>query len=162
MKVLTIYAAMGARVNDALGDQEFLDWKRITQAELCREIIDELLDRDLMGFLLSSAHLRRFLANYSTYAPPAQSQMIRRIILNTEVVDEIHIYLLRTYQGLHIKESRIPSRAELHAALDQKFELYACDLFTADIRIEVSLREHAKIENERRYRHACHIATTGR
>lgn len=61
MKVLTIYAAMGARVNDALGDQEFLDWKRITQAELCREIIDELLDRDLMGFLLSSAHLRRFL-----------------------------------------------------------------------------------------------------
>lgn len=162
MKTLSTYAATGAKVNDGQTNRGFHDRKRITRAGLCRAIIDELIDHDLMGFLLSSSHFRRFLSHYATYAPPAQSKMIRRIIPNTKVVDEISIYLLQTYQGLHIRESSIASRSELHVALDQKIMLYTRDICTADIHREESQLEPAKIEDERRYRHACYIATVGR
>lgn len=162
MKTFSIYAAMGAGVTNEQTDQIPHPRERVTQAQLCREIVDELIERDMLGVLLSSSHLRRFLAHFSTYAPAAQSQMIRRIILNSDVVDEIHMYLLRTYRGLHIEECAIGSRTELHAALDQKFEMYARDLCAADIRIEMPMVESLRIENERRYRHACHTATAMR
>jgi len=162
MKTLSTYSATGAKVNDGQTNRGFNDRRPITQAGLCRAIIDELIDHDLMGLLLSSSHFRRFLSHYATYAPPAQSKMIGRIILNIKKVNEISIYLLQTYQGLHIRESSIASRAKLHVALDQKIMLYTRDVCTADIRSEESQLEPAKIEDERRYRHACYIATVGR
>ncbi len=157
MNTISLYAAFGS---SALTDQNDHQERLVTRLELCRSIVDELLDRDLMGFLLSPRHLRKFLAHYSFYAPAPIASQIRRCILNAEITDELHIFILKKFKGLHIPETSIPSSDELKSTLDRKYETFAQEVNTGDVRYEVSLQEHKNIENERRYRHACERVKT--
>ncbi len=144
--------------SSALTDQNDHQDSLVTRLEVCRSIVDELLDRDLMGFLLSPRHLRKFFAHYTFYAPAPIAVQVSRCIVNAELADDIHLFILKTFKGLHIPETSIATRDQLKVALDRKYESYAKAVSTGDVRYEISLEENKTIVNERRYRQACEQA----
>lgn len=146
--------------SSALTDQNDHQDSLVTRLEVCRSIVDELLDRDLMGFLLSPRHFRKFLAHYTFYAPAPIAFQVRRCIVNSEVADDLHLFILKTFKGLHIPETAIANPKDLKVELDRQYESFARAVNTSDVRYEVSLQEHKTIENERRYRHACERSKT--
>lgn len=152
MKKLSLYAAFGP---SALADQLNHQDSFVTKLELGRLIVDELMDRDLMGFLLSPSHLLKFLAHYTFYAPKPVAAQVRRSIVNAEIVDELHLFILQAFKGLHIPETSLLTHDELKLALDRKYETFAQQVDTGDVYYEVSLQENSTIVNVRRYRQAC-------
>lgn len=126
-----------------------------TKLDLCRDIIDDMMDRGLLGFLLSSTHLRKYLAAYSTYAAKPKAEILRRSLTNVEVMDEIHTKMIDMYKGLYIAEARIANATELMAYLDDLYLDFSSSIDLIDVRYETSLQQLETVEMAWRYRSAC-------
>ena len=140
-------------------DQAGVTREEVTSKELCANIFDDLLDRNLLGFLLSSAHMRKYLAHYASYAEPKFSAAITRDLASMAVVDKLHKSILQTFSGFFIAEATIGSRRELMRALDTKYEAFAETVGTTAVRYEASVEQLESAELAWRYRNAC---ATGR
>lgn len=126
-----------------------------TSIAVCRAVFDDLMERDLLGFLLSTTYLQKYLAHFSTYAQPSFARLVSRNIMNAEVVASFHKHMLKMYSGIYIQEAKIAAHSELLAALDAKYEEFANELDSGDIRYEASLKQLKCVELAWKYRHAC-------
>ena len=131
----------------------------VTTVELCRDVIDDMMDRALLGLLLSSTHFRRYLAAYSTYAPKAHAATLRRSLSNVEITDALHMQMLTMFKGLYIAEARITNANALMAHLDQVYTDYSSSIDLIDVRYETSLTQLESVELAWRYRSACAMGT---
>lgn len=131
----------------------------ITTVGLCRDVIDDMMDRGLLGLLLSSTHFRRYLAAYSTYAAKPQAATLRRSLSNVEITDALHMQMLTMFKGLYIAEARITNANALMAHLDQVYADYSSSIDLIDVRYETSLYQLASVEMAWRYRAACAMGT---
>lgn len=127
--------------------------------DLSRAVFDDLLEHDILGFLLSSNHLRKYLAHFSTYAEPEVAQIIKRNICNVDIVDKFHKETLEMFAGAYIPESKCSTAIELMRALDAKYENYAKDLDSLDVRYEVSLKQLESVDLAWQYRNACNAGS---
>lgn len=126
-----------------------------TTIALCRHVFDDLLDKDLLGFLLSSSHLQKYLAHFSTYAQPQFAELVRRNIMSAEIVANFHKYMLKMYAGIYIREAEIEDHIDLLAILDVKFQAFTRELEPCDVRYETSTKQLESVERAWKYRHAC-------
>jgi hypothetical protein len=126
-----------------------------TETDLCREVFDDLMDRDLLGFLLSSSHLRKYLAHYPSYAEPKFAEPVKRNNAHSAVVDAFHQKLLGMFSGAYIAEAAIKDRDELMATLEAKYEDFASKLKSSYVLYEPSLKQLESVDLAWRYRNAC-------
>lgn len=126
-----------------------------TSKTISRAVFDDLLERDLLGFLLSSVHLRMYFAHFSQYAEPEIAQLIMRHICNVDVVDKIHENILEMFSCTFIPESRISKKKELLGVLDEKFEEYKQDLAPCGVQYGASSHQVQSVEMAWKYRSAC-------
>ena len=131
----------------------------VSTVELCRDVIDDMMDRGLLGMLLSSTHFRRYLAAYSTYAAKPKAAVLRRSLSNVEVTDALHMQMLKMFKGLYIAEARITNANDLMAHLDQVYADYSSSIDLIDVRYETSLAQLESVEQAWRYRSACAMGT---
>lgn len=128
----------------------------VTSIDLSRAVFDEMMDRDLLGFLLSSSHLHKFLAAFSTYAGQDHAQALRRYLTNVDSVHQFHQITLKMFSGAFIAETAIESRTELMAILDKKHADYIKELgIQEDVHYETSLQELESVELAWKYRNVC-------
>lgn len=127
----------------------------VTNIDLYRHVIDDLIHQGLTGFLLSATHLRRYLGAYQTYAPGPVAKMLSRVIANVEAIDEIHTKMLGLFKGLYIEETSITDRQQLLSELDSKFLIFASKINYKDHQSEPSRTQIESIELAWRYRVAC-------
>lgn len=152
---LNSYSAVTEPKTLVLTDQSSAQDSSTSKTAICRAVFDDLMDRDLLGFLLSSAHLRKYLAHLSAYAEPKLAATIKRNIGNVEVIDDFHKHILFMFKGSYIAEAKIKSRAEMLLVLDAKFEEFANGLESVDVRYETSIMDLDAVEMAWKYRHAC-------
>lgn len=131
----------------------------VTTVDLCRAVIDDMMDRGLLGMLLSSTHFRRYLAAYSTYAAKPEAAKLRRSLSNVEITDALHMQMLTMFKGLYIAEARITNANELMTHLDQVYADYSSSIDLIDVRYETSLAQLESVELAWRYRSACAMGT---
>lgn len=127
----------------------------VTTLELCRHIIDDLIDHGLTGLLLSSTHLRKYMGAYQNYAPTHVARTLSRIIANPASVSDIHSSMLNMFKGLYIEEACITNRQELLAALDAKFLVYTSKFNFFPLQSDPSSCQIESVELAWRYRVAC-------
>ena len=153
MKYQNRLAVQSVELTDQLSPHS--DGNSITTLDLCRHVIDDLIDQGLTGLLLSATHLRRYFGAYLTYAPRPVARTLARVVANVAAVDEIHTMMLELFKGLYIEEASITDRQELLAELDAKFLLYASKLNFKEVQSEPSRSQIESIELAWRYRVAC-------
>lgn len=130
----------------------------VTSVDLARAVFDDMMDKDLLGLLLSSTHFHKYLAAYSTYARKEHSQAIRLHMTNVDLVNQFHQQMLKMYAGSFIAESSIKVRADLLAALEAKYQAFIEEhAIHEDVRFETTLQELDSIEMAWKYRNACGI-----
>lgn len=128
----------------------------LSSTELSRVVFDDLMERDLLGFLLSSSHLHKYLAALCTYAESPAREHIRRMISNVDLVNQFHQATLKMFAGSYIQEASIKDRAQLHAVLDHQYESFITGLdLHEDVRFETSLQQLESVELTWKYRSAC-------
>lgn len=126
-----------------------------TALDLRRAVFDDLMDKDLLGFLLSSSHLRKYLSQFSNYTEPQFSESVIRTIGNSMVADAFHQSLLAMFSGVYIAEATIKARSELLAVLDAKYQNFVQKLNLSGKDCEVSSQQIESVELAWRYRNAC-------
>lgn len=126
-----------------------------TSIAVCRAVFDDLMERDLLGFLLSTTHLQKYLAHFTTYAHPNFASLVSRNIMNVEVVASFHKHMLKMYSGIYIQEAKIATHSELFTVLDAKYKKFADDNDSGDVKYEASLKQLECVELAWKYRHAC-------
>lgn len=128
----------------------------LTSAEVSRLVFDDLMDRDLLGFLLSSSHLHKYLAALCTYAEASVAEHVRRMIGNVDLSNQFHKTTLKMFAGSYIPETSIKDRGQLIAVLDHKYEAFLAGLDSAeDVRFETSLHQLESVELAWKYRTVC-------
>lgn len=93
--------------------------------KIARDIALDLMSRDLLGFLLSATHMRKYICAYTGYACEKDASVLRRMLANQSAIDQFHHSLLKMYKSLHIAESRIKNPVDLLDALNLKFARFA-------------------------------------
>ena len=124
------------------------------QKYLCRMVFDDLFERDLLGFLLSSRHLSRHMQELASRCDPFTARQIERVLCAVDLAESFHAAMLEMYSGIHVKESSLGSPAALKRDLDEKLKrsLSASD---GDPLFQVSQHEINRVELAWTYRHAC-------
>lgn len=125
-----------------------------SRSDLCDGILDDLLDRNMLGLLLSSPHMRGYAQHFPTYAPPPVAAAAVEAFVTVEGVDEVHQEVLNKSSGLYIEEAKLMDKKQLAKALDKKYML-----FLKEIGLESDLPNtgaHIQaVEMAWRYRHVC-------
>jgi hypothetical protein len=109
----------------ALDEQPMI---RVTTDEFEKAVIDDLIDKDLVGLLLSTNHLLNYFVYFHDYACPAIAKIIMRHINHQTIIHELNESLLKRYSCLYIAESEYKTKVDLHKALDAKFADYVMNL----------------------------------
>lgn len=95
---------------------------QLNSQPLCRAVFDELMDKDLLGVLLSAKHFRTFLLNVKVEAPDHIASLAQAVGESVEQACRLQMDILKMYSGVYIAEARCKSEAELHQALDAKLQ----------------------------------------
>lgn len=135
--------------------EDQLGFTAISQKAISRAVFDDLLERDIVGFLLSSEHLRKYLAHFATYAEPTIAKTIKRNICSVDIIDQFHEQTLEMFAGAYIPESKCATLKDLMHALNVKYEAYAKELHSCNVHYEASLQQLTSVELAWQYRHAC-------
>lgn len=118
---------------------------------LSRSVFDALLDRDLLGFLLSSKHLRKFMFHHELDASDKVMAMAKSVCADTIEFQEFHQMMLVMYRGVFIAECKYSLTESLMLDLDQKFLALTDATDFSDINHE----QHARVDMAWRYRRMC-------
>ena len=123
---------------------------------LSRFIFDQLLDRDLLGILLSSKHFKLALMNitlnHRTELP--EPEMLREILSDNVKVLEFHQLMLSMYAGIYIEECKHDDPAKLMLDLDKKYAATDSSSFTFSENCPFEINHVAL---DWRYRHHCAV-----
>jgi hypothetical protein len=136
-------------------DQPTAEENSANNQDLCRAIFDDLMDRDILGFLLSTAHMHKYLALYATYVEPRFAAAVQRSTKNPDVVDCLHQAILKMFAGIYIAEAAMKDRSEMLAALERKYETLALELGASEVHFEAPLHQLESVELAWKYRNAC-------
>ena len=136
-------------------DESEINYTEITSKDLCRAVFDDLLDKDLLGFLLSSSHFRKYLNHYSDYVEPKFAQVLKRNITNSSIVDAFQEQINEMFKGFYIAEATIRDQAHFLAILEEKYVGFANGNKVGNVCHQVSLNELNSVEMAWKYRGAC-------
>lgn len=135
-----------------MNTQAEINYAESVKKSLSRAVFDVLLERDLLGFLLSSKHFQIFLMKMELEADTEILSLAREIFSDALKIKDFHDYMLSMFNGIYIKESSFETSGALIANLDVKL----ADLFVpgADIpTVGIGAVNH--VELAWRYRHSC-------
>ena len=124
-QTVTPIALCSSSENDEIG-RESSDASASLKS-LQRLVFDDLFDRDLLGFLLSSNHFAHHLRNMVGRSDRFSARQLGRISNDALLTKEFHLGMLEMYSGAHIKECKHTSAEALMRDLDQQFEQSASD-----------------------------------
>lgn len=153
MNTLTLNAAsVSSSTNSVLTNQAHT--LVITQG-LCCEIFDDLMDRDILGFLLSSAHMRKFFAQFAIHADSKVAKALSGYTQDFDAMDRLHQAILKKFSGIYIAEAAIKERSSMMTLLDRKYEEFVLALGTDEVQYEMPLYQLESVELAWKYRNAC-------
>lgn len=97
---------------------------------LCDYVVDDLIDHDMLGVLLSPAHFHTYLKFKLSEAEDNKFLLngIKNAVVCPTVSSEFQLLILEKYKGLQIPECSIRTTIELHETLDRKLAKATCDL----------------------------------
>lgn len=113
---------------------------------LCRAVFDDLLERDLLGLLLSTSHFSSYIRGVQLDDASALAQVQG----NIELEKQLHGNILSMFKAIYIAECRAATQEELNQMLDAKLA-EACIQVDND-RLDQYANE---VESAWRYRRAC-------
>ena len=89
--------------------------------KLSRSMFDQLLERDLLGTLLSSNHFKLALRNIALKTEHHELEILQEILIDDVKVLGFHQLMLSMYAGIYIKECKHEDLARLMLDLDNKY-----------------------------------------
>jgi hypothetical protein len=93
-------------------------------ANLSRHVFDELLETDLLGFLLSSKHFEGFIKSMTFADGSSVGQIARDLFSSDDGIRNFHNATLNLYCGVYIAECCHKSQENLMRDLDAKWLLH--------------------------------------
>ena len=123
----------------------------------CREVFDDLLDKDLLGFLFSASHLHRYAGDFATYASASSVGIISRNYSNTPIFESFHKMMLRMFKGIHIEEASIGDYKDVLLSLDEKYQRFSVHLRGVKNTDTLAQTQFLYPQQSWRYRNSCLI-----
>lgn len=115
------------------------------------DIVDDLVDNDLLGLLLSTNHFQKYCKIKVKAIGNSYSGILYKYINNPEEAAKFQQVALNEFKGLYISECRFLSTHDLAKDLDGKINRLSKD----DSATEPYARVSVEIENSWKYRRAC-------
>jgi hypothetical protein len=138
----------------ALQENQMADLAATQKTELhLYDIVDELLEKELLGLLLSTSHFQHYCKIMAKTASEGLSEAFSILGMNQDVATKFQHSAMQQFSGLYIAECKISSKRELAARLDEKLKQF----FEADFTPEAQIKMSKDIENAWKYR----LATQG-
>ena len=122
-------------------------------SECLYEIVDDLLEHDLLGLLLSTTHLQIYCKWIAHTAKPAASKMINAMAVSYEAAESFQFQALQKFSGIHIEECMFKNKGELSRHLNERLNKFINGSTTLELEVKMS----KDIENAWKYR----LATQG-
>lgn len=119
---------------------------------LSRIVFDELLENDLLGFLLSSKHFKNYICRMKFDTSSVEGQLARELIESGSRLKDFHEATLKMYSGVYIEECQHESNEDLMRDLDGKFSALA-DAGHGPARLDDAQENH--VEMAWKYRRHC-------
>lgn len=124
---------------------------------LCDYVVDDLIDHDMLGVLLSPTHFHTYLKLKLSQADENKFLLngIQNAVVCPTVSSEFQLLILEKYKGLQIPECSIRTTVELHEILDRKLAKATCVVIEHDANILNCFNRgecNKEIENSWHYR----------
>lgn len=115
------------------------------------DIVDDLLENDLLGLLLSTNHFQRYCKIKSATKGIGYSGVLMTLAACPATASKFQRDALQQFNGLYIDECRFSTSNELAKHLDGKLKQFS----EHDASPEAYVKLSEEIENAWRYRRAC-------
>jgi hypothetical protein len=115
------------------------------------DIVDDLLENDLLGLLLSTNHFQRYCKFKSTAQGITYSGVLMTLAACPATAAKFQNDALQQFSGLHIEECRFSTQHELAKHLDVMLKQFFEHDAIPDAQFQLSI----EIENAWKYRRAC-------
>lgn len=115
------------------------------------DVVDDLVEHDLQGLLLSTGHLQTYCRMRSQNPAFARNNELKAISESQEIATRFQELALKQFSGLYISEIRFSNREELSAHLNAKLNAF----FKCGSPAMASLQISIEIENAWKYRSCC-------
>lgn len=115
------------------------------------DIVDDLLEHDLLGLLLSTTHFQRYCKFRAATDGISYSSVLMTLAACPATAAKFQHDALQQFSGLHIDECRFSTKQDLAIHLDAKLKQISEHDASPEAHVQLSL----EIENAWKYRRAC-------
>jgi len=124
----------------------------IVATEFIYNVVDDLLEHDLLGLLLSTTHLQRYCRiKAASVNVNEHADSLRALAASLAAATEFQHEAIRKFNSLHIPDIRFGSHYELAKHLDIKLK----DIFDDSAESDDFIQASIEIENAWKYRRCC-------